>query len=377
MRKESPAPIRLNSLTSLRFFAIMLIVIHHLRPVINWFPKVRLGAIGVTFFFVLSGFVISLNYNKFTQLKDCLYFLWNRIIRIYPVHVFTFFISVLSLCFYKRGVDLLASPFIGAINLSLLQSYFSPKEIYLSFNSLSWALSTLFFFYIISAFIFWRPCRNFFIALFISLSSLAVSFIYMETHECTPIFVHRLLYVFPPNRLLDFLGGMAVSVVFMKYYKRLQDCLGPWSATLLETLCLLLVIDRIFFRILLNFFITSFLHVAPFFIQSAPHFLDLYFTSVICFALTIFIFGLEKGFISNLISKRFFVFLGELSFSIYMSHQLFFRLLIMKHWNKPLIDMFGELPVAIAAGTAVFPISYLLFSLIEDPIRKRFKKVLG
>jgi peptidoglycan/LPS O-acetylase OafA/YrhL len=170
---------------------------------------------------------------------------------------------------------------------------------------------------------------------------------------------------------------MVVSVVFMKYYKRLQDCLGPWSATLLETLCLLLVIDRIFFRILLNFFITSFLHVAPFFIQSAPHFLDLYFTSVICFALTIFIFGLEKGFISNLISKRFFVFLGELSFSIYMSHQLFFRLLIMKHWNKPLIDMFGELPVAIAAGTAVFPISYLLFSLIEDPIRKRFKKVLG
>jgi len=367
--------IRPDSLTSLRFFAIMLVVLHHLRPLINWHPKVRLGAIGVTFFFVLSGFVITLNYRKFTKLKDCFYFLWNRIIRIYPVHVFTFIISLLSLYFYKRPIDLSACLSTGIINLFLLQSYFSQKEIYLSFNSLSWALSTLFFFYITFVFIFNRPCRHFFIALFISLSSLTYSFIYIETHECTPIFIHWLLYVFPPNRLLTFLFGIAASIVFIKFYAALKNRIGILFATFLEIISLILIIDRIFFKTLLVFSIKSFLHIVPYFKQSAPHFIDLYFTSVVCFIFTIFIFGLEKGFISKLLSKRIFVFLGKISFSIYMTHQLFFRCLIP--WKSFFINTFGELFFAISACILVIPISFSIYRFIEVPIRTRFKKGRG
>ena len=112
-------------------------------------------------------------------------------------------------------------------------------------------------YYIIFAFIFYRPYRNFLIAIFISLVSLGFSLIYIETHECTPIFIHWLLYVFPPNRLLDFLFGIAASIVFIKFYAALKNRIGILFATFLEIISLLLIIDRIFFKTLLVFSIKS------------------------------------------------------------------------------------------------------------------------
>jgi len=267
--------IRLNSLTSLRFFAILLIVLHHLTVLISWHPLSRWGALGVSFFFVLSGFVITLNYRNPKGIRDSFYFLWNRLIRTYPVHIVTFFLCLVLLYFQNRPIDLSA----GVLNVLLLQSYFSQKEIYLSFNHLSWALSTLFFFYILFALIIYRPYRNLLLGFSLSVISLACSVSYIETHDCPPIFIHWLLYAFPPNRLLNFLFGIVASLVFIKFYERIRGRLGLISATLLEAVTLLMVLDRVFFSILLGFFTKCLFTIAPQFKQSAPHIMDLYLVS--------------------------------------------------------------------------------------------------
>ncbi len=88
---------RIASLNFLRFVGIMLIVLHHLPAVIVWQPK-GLGDLGTAFFFAFSGFVLPLGYTKMNNVRDSLRFLWNRMVRIHPLHVVTF-LAVLCVFF--------------------------------------------------------------------------------------------------------------------------------------------------------------------------------------------------------------------------------------------------------------------------------------
>ena len=75
---------RLNALTSLRFFAAFVVMLHH-------FISGSLGfagaAHGVAFFFVLSGFILTSNYPHLSTWQDRRSFLLARFARIWPAHV--------------------------------------------------------------------------------------------------------------------------------------------------------------------------------------------------------------------------------------------------------------------------------------------------
>src|ERR1035438_4240120 len=90
----------IKALTGLRAFASWWVVSYHLRgPITDSFltPGSRIakaldgGNYGVDLFFVLSGFVLAYSYYDafpvFTLAKY-LRFLWQRLTRIYPVHIF-------------------------------------------------------------------------------------------------------------------------------------------------------------------------------------------------------------------------------------------------------------------------------------------------
>ncbi len=239
------------SLTSLRFFAVMFIALHHLRlsfqPDILSNPRfVNFGVIGVTFFLFLSGFVIKLNYDRFSTTRESLRFLWNRVVRIYPVHICTFFFSTFIVVLWHQPIQIS----IAIINMLLLQSYFPSELIYFSFNAVSWMISTLFFFYAIFAFANNKP-RNLLWLFCLSLSTLIVSMSYIESHSNANAL--WLLYIFPLNRLLVCLCGVAAALFFIKYHTSLQRSIGNILATLLESIALLSIVDFIFWSCVTRF----------------------------------------------------------------------------------------------------------------------------
>jgi peptidoglycan/LPS O-acetylase OafA/YrhL len=361
---KSDIQIKPTSLTSLRFFAILLVVLHHLDVLILWSPKTGVGGPGVIFFFVLSGFLITLRYRNITA-RNTFVFFWNRLLRIYPLHLVTFVASVAIPIMYYQPI---AFPH-AVINLLLIQSFFSAEQIYFSYNSVAWALSTLVFCYVIFALIMMQPKRNFFIAVLISLILLSYSMVYIQVHE---EYLAWLINIFPPNRILNFLLGMGTSFCLMRFYGQFKKRLGLLSATVLEVICLCLMLERVFFMGLRFFIAKSFIFIAPSFFKSALASTDVYFTTALISAGIIFIFSLEKGLLSRFLTQRLFVLLGEISFSVYMVHQLFFRFLAL--WREPLIRAFGSVYLALGACLVVIPISYLLYRFIENPIRSRYKK---
>lgn len=90
----------LRALTGLRAFAAAWVVLYHFRDDVKrlfpgsepaW-PFLDSGYVGVDIFFILSGFIIAYTYlGQFETVRPRAYgrFLWLRLARLYPVHLFT------------------------------------------------------------------------------------------------------------------------------------------------------------------------------------------------------------------------------------------------------------------------------------------------
>lgn len=153
-----------DTLTVLRFFAALIVALHHTVNYFSWphFAGVeglaRNGWLCVDFFFILSGFVLMWSFRPDDNKTA---FIWRRIIRIYPLHIITLCLSICA--FYVLG-----SPLAGYnggtesvfINMFLLQAWFPNNKLLLSsWNGVSWTLSAELFFYVTAPICF--PVLNF------------------------------------------------------------------------------------------------------------------------------------------------------------------------------------------------------------------------
>ncbi len=91
-----PTPPDLRALTTLRFFAALWVVLYTAWPHLDvgFVPvAVSKGYLGVETFFVLSGFILSHVYLEAAGEKRFRYggFLWARLARVYPLHLVTLF----------------------------------------------------------------------------------------------------------------------------------------------------------------------------------------------------------------------------------------------------------------------------------------------
>lgn len=91
-----PTPPDLRALTTLRFFAALWVVLYTAWPHLDvGFTPVAVtkGYLGVETFFVLSGFILSHVYLEAAGEKRFRYggFLWARLARVYPLHLVTLF----------------------------------------------------------------------------------------------------------------------------------------------------------------------------------------------------------------------------------------------------------------------------------------------
>ena len=129
----------IKSLQSWRFIFALMIFLHHF-PVDGVGLFRAGGTCGVSFFLILSGFVMSAGYAEKVERKEFRYgnYFKKRLTRIYPLHL---------LCLLAAAAILVAAGTFGikdgaifCINAALVQSWIPLSGVYFSFNAVSWCL---------------------------------------------------------------------------------------------------------------------------------------------------------------------------------------------------------------------------------------------
>ena len=141
----------LAELTSTRFFAAMAVFIGHLHMfgVPDWVVVLG-GGFGVSFFFVLSGFILCYVYRDVfasgVTRADYRRFVVARIARVYPCYVLA--LLLLTAVYLAVGVKLPANAVTSWLaNLFALQTFAPSYETQQHWNAPAWSISTEFMFY--------------------------------------------------------------------------------------------------------------------------------------------------------------------------------------------------------------------------------------
>jgi len=353
----------IKPLTSLRFFFAFIIFTHHLTFLSNskaaylrWIHEYILkeGFIGVSFFFILSGFILAYNYrdsilNKSISKSD---FYIARIARIYPLHLLCLLIAVpITL----QNVPFELSTWLSQLffNLTLTQSFIPLKHIYFSFNSPSWSISNELFFYLLFPFlIIWgliikhHKYKKGLLIMLVLLIPFLMLFIPAEYYK-------NLFYVNPFFRVFDFIIGIMLFEIYLKIKKQQRTI----NYNLLEVCTILL---------LLFFFV---FHVwVPLVMRYSIYYW-------IPMSLIILIFSFQKGLVSKFLSNKLLILLGEISFGFYMFHQLVLKYFI--DFNRQYVHITNEYYIIIILFLLSLIISYISFIWFEKPLNKYFKILLG
>jgi peptidoglycan/LPS O-acetylase OafA/YrhL len=295
-------------LDSWRGIAACLVALFHLDAYSHLYdvPFLRNSWLFVDFFFVLSGFVIAANYQQ--RLLDGFgvgRFLLLRLGRLYPLHfaVLTLFIGSELLKVLRRilipgtlwSLTPIApfsapqqAPDTIFANLLLIQSLHVFD--FLTWNVASWSISTEFYTYVIFAACLVGFRKHAWIALLLAMIGGPVLIATLSEHNMNTHYdwgIVRCVY------------GFAAGAMSWNVYRKWKGELGKWlSGSIVEWGALGLV------AVFVSVAGTTLLSIA------APY----------IFALVVLVFAFEGGAASAVLRLRPLVFLGTVSYSIYMTH---------------------------------------------------------
>ena len=147
----------LKALTSIRFFAALHVALYHLvRPFSLWGPlagAMSVGYVGVSFFFVLSGFILTYSHaEEYESGRGSAKDFWvARLARIYPIYLLAMlFAGVVGFGQYHSRLHALAF----GIDLALMQAWLVRAANF--FNVPAWTISVEAFFYLVFPFVLLR-----------------------------------------------------------------------------------------------------------------------------------------------------------------------------------------------------------------------------
>jgi peptidoglycan/LPS O-acetylase OafA/YrhL len=146
----------LRALTSLRFVAALLVFSWHCVPTRAVSVTFSFGYIGVGFFFLLSGFILTYTYHgafgERLRAEAVRAFYAARVARVYPLHLVT--MPLMIACLVYLGTNPLWSGVEPQTRLQevaaqavLLQSWIPVRAIYFVDNGPAWSISFAALFY--------------------------------------------------------------------------------------------------------------------------------------------------------------------------------------------------------------------------------------
>lgn len=316
---------RLDPLTSLRFFAAAMIVAYHagtrgLGP--QWPLHFALGE-GVSFFFVLSGFVLAYNYPQLKDAAAVKTFYVARFARIWPAHIASALLLILlignisyfSLPTGTRGLITLAY-------VTLTHAWVPISNFITAYNTVSWSISTEFFFYLVFPLLV-ANWRNTWHLKLLCTFALACGMWVLASMFATASGIEdmrgNLAYINPLARLFEFTLGIGVCHLYRAYRLQFLNAMSWRTATVVEVGTLLVV--------LLSLWVSHEIAVNATVAVSLSKTASLIFATsgpgTFFFAWLIFVFAIGAGALSRALKTRPMVFLGEISFGLYLVHTLF------------------------------------------------------
>lgn len=345
--------LKIQQLTFTRFIAAISIVIFHYGTKSPFFSNedisflFKQANIGVSYFFILSGFVMIIAYGNSGNINFTNY-LKNRLARIYPIYLLALFLVIIfSLSFSNINI----SDFL--LYIFMLQAWIPEKALIINFPS--WSLSVELFFYVTFPFLINRlyskqPLKitAIWIILFWLVSQVLLHLIIyksldIDLYSIQDIFYHPLMH------FNEFLIGNLTGLFFIE---KLKEKKKNYLPAILITLTLLILLLK--FPIGLNF------HNG--------------LLAVIFVPLILFI-SLSNDKVTKIFARKEFVFLGEISFGIYILQvpiwAIFSNYRMQKYLglNKEL-DFTASFFIRLAVLIVASIFNYLYF---EKPMRNLIK----
>lgn len=307
---------KFKPLTGIRAVAAIMVFLYHNRKYwrehLSVFAMQNLNEfhVGVSLFFVLSGFLIAYTYQDKPLLSKSAYFQYIliRLCRIFPVYIL-----ILTICYIDFGFPLESNKII--FNYTLLKGF---SDVYnLDALPQSWTLTVELCFYFLAPFIYWQTNKSIAATIFYLLLLTAISFAIGYGWKYYSGNPYRWLYdwKFILNgtffgRFVEFYVGVLMAVYFKKQ-QALQKIIHTKYVT--ATSCL--------FIFMLIYLISSF--ETNIFDQGTSHLWGVLIRNLVLpIAIALFLWGLitERTLLSRALSSRLAILLGNASYVFYLVH---------------------------------------------------------
>jgi peptidoglycan/LPS O-acetylase OafA/YrhL len=349
--RATAASDRLAHIDGLRGLAILAVVLYHayarwpgLMPFGTAFavPPISLGWAGVQLFFLISGFVIFLTLDRCRSLPE---FVFNRWSRLFPAMlVATIIIVALDPLLPERphkigsmANTIAGLTFIGPGWWSLVKIDLTPIE------GAFWSLFVEVQFYAVagvSYFLFGKRVALVVLALLYVLAQATVWSVLPSGSEA-----HRLVFALTDRLGAEHYGWFLAGALFHEHRRTRHTWLLGSACVVLGASCCL--------------------------VASPGHWLAR--TIALAIVAAVFVTALWLPAIQRLLSRPFWLFLGFVSYPLYLNHEnLVVALTIKLHEIAPGLPMvlLPVLPIAMAVGLA-----WLVASHAEPPLRMALRKI--
>jgi peptidoglycan/LPS O-acetylase OafA/YrhL len=358
-----------KGLNGLRFFAAYLVVLHHAEQIrlkndifhLKDLPLFNNGSYAVTFFFVLSGFLISnllLKEQVVTGTISIQKFYMNRILRICPLYFLLVILGTIIIPYFLTTINHSYEMPYTFKDVVLYYVFFSPFMVNILFGhhllEPLWSIGVEELFYIIWAPLF-KFLKRYILVITLSVITLKILLIIASDTFLFPSTLSKIIKMLKFESIA--VGGLTAYIIYHRK-KKIEDTI--LFSKLIQIVIFLFLIGK--------FFISKFL------IQSLFFFEFLYNSNIFShmilscsFAWLVVNISLNRKSIISL-DNRLFNFLGEISYGIYMYHMLiiFGIIVLLKDYLATMSGLSSTAFFYLLLTTGVIFVSTISKRIFED-----------